>query len=445
MMARIVGLLGACLFVLQAKDARSQPTTSDVGVSPAPGTAAPSNTARGDTVVLPSIAGDTASSSAPRSEFGAYSDGFNLNAGGQSAPVLRGSKGSYAITGAEPRALTVPDIHTVRRGDTLWGLCAHYYDDPWSWPRVWSYNPEIRNPNWIYPGDQLRLRAEGESGRSPVVRGRTLSRQGPGGLVEQRSMALPDTVFLRNSGYIDDPQKDVIGEVVGAREEQMLLSEGNRIYLDIKDGGEVRIGQQVTLFERVRKPPKVEGARQPPGEIVAIKGTVRVDDYDPNKRIATGEITESVDIIERGTKVGVVGRSFLVVAPKPSAVTLWARVLTGLYPNVYFAQHQVLFIDRGSEDGLAPGNRLVVVRRGDTWRRSLSTTTRSARDRVRMDVEENVEVEPTELKREEGDFPEEIVAELRVLQAHRYSSVAVVVSSAREVVPGDRAVARQGF
>ena len=58
---------------------------------------------------------------------------------------------------AEGGAETVPDIHLVRRGDTLWDLCNHYYQNPWAWPKVWSYNPQIANPHWIYPGDQLRL------------------------------------------------------------------------------------------------------------------------------------------------------------------------------------------------------------------------------------------------------------------------------------------------
>ena len=52
----------------------------------------------------------------------------------------------------------VPEIYTVRRGDTLWDITGRYYGNPWYWPRVWSYNPEVTNPHWIYPLDRLRLR-----------------------------------------------------------------------------------------------------------------------------------------------------------------------------------------------------------------------------------------------------------------------------------------------
>src|SRR5262245_26354090 len=39
--------------------------------------------------------------------------------------------------------------HTVVRGDTLWDLSQRYLGNPWYWPKVWSYNPQIDNPHWI--------------------------------------------------------------------------------------------------------------------------------------------------------------------------------------------------------------------------------------------------------------------------------------------------------
>jgi nucleoid-associated protein YgaU len=45
------------------------------------------------------------------------------------------------------------EVHTVVKGDTLWDLSQNYLGSPWYWPKVWSYNPEIANPHWIYPGN----------------------------------------------------------------------------------------------------------------------------------------------------------------------------------------------------------------------------------------------------------------------------------------------------
>ena len=61
-----------------------------------------------------------------------------------------------------PEGGVVPIQHVVVSGDTLWDLCASYYGDPWRWPEVWSLNPAITNPHWIYPGNLVRLR-EGEA------------------------------------------------------------------------------------------------------------------------------------------------------------------------------------------------------------------------------------------------------------------------------------------
>ncbi|MBC7174262.1 MAG: LysM peptidoglycan-binding domain-containing protein, partial [Polyangiaceae bacterium] len=61
------------------------------------------------------------------------------------ARSTRGSTGGLRMSGG---ARFVPDAHTVRRGDTLWDITGFYYGNPWEWPRVWSYNPEITNPHW---------------------------------------------------------------------------------------------------------------------------------------------------------------------------------------------------------------------------------------------------------------------------------------------------------
>jgi hypothetical protein len=105
---------------------------------------------------------------------------------------------------------------------------------------------------------------------------------------------------------------------------------------------------------------------------------------------------------------------------------------------------QVLFIDRGENDGLQPGNRLFVVRRGDAWRQTLVTTSGMASTRILTD-RDDVGFEPTPLEGTDEMFPEEVVAELRVIRAHKYSSLALVTESNEEVEPGDQVVARKGF
>ena len=370
------------------------------------------------------------------------------NAPGAADGSATGSFGTNGILPDDTQAALepVPDIHLVRRGDTLWDLCNRYYQNPWAWPKVWSYNPQIANPHWIYPGDQLRLTSATGAGQQALsLAPRQTTTLGAGGsLINRRPQIVSGTVFLRDKGYIGDPKRDVWGELVGSDEEQMMLAEGNHVVLILRPGVKVSKGQELTVFNSVRQPEKVAGARKPPGEIVAIRGTVKVIDFNPETRMARAMLTESVDVVERGALVGPVRRRFDVVPPLKTSAKVSARVLTSIYPNVYIARDQIAFLDKGSEDGLLQGSRLFVVRKGDSWRASLATASKMTTRRMLIDSPEQAGAEDTPIHGDNDKFPEDTVAELRVLRTEKYSSIALVTESKRELVSGDLAVSRPG-
>lgn len=372
-------------------------------------------------------------------------DTFDLRRGASGpAGTLRGNADSLGVLSADTAAGMTPGkgFHIVKKGDTLWGITGEHFEDPRDWPQVWSFNPQLQNPHWIYPGDQLRMGPPVAADATPgVIRGGTLG----SGVVSRTALVPAETVFLRELGYIDDPDQDIWGQVVGARQERQLLTEDNHIYMILRPGVDVQVGQQMTIFTPSRVPPAPEGARRPPGKIIAIKGTVKIEGWDAQKRVATGQLIESLDVIERGFSVGPIGRRYYVVPPAPSQVDLRARVLTSMHPLLLLGRDQVVFIDRGENDGIQPGNRLFVIRRGDAWRHTLITTTTMASTRILMDVPDSMEFEPTPLDGEDEMFPEEVVAEMRVIRAHKYSSLALITESSEEVEPGDQAVARKGY
>lgn len=397
------------------------------------------------------------SSSRPSS--GGSQDGFDLNSrpsGGSVVISGSGEADAYGDLGGDPSSVeggavkkvgqaVVPEFHMVKKGDTLWALSNGYYGDPHEWPRLWSMNPQVENPHWIYPGDQLRT-APGARASSAVAGGPSEDNSaGRGGFVGRDRVVPPGTVFLRDQGYIGDPDRDVWGELVGSKEDQMLLGEGNTVYMTVKPGVDLRIGQRLNLFKEVRSPDDVSGARQPEGELVKVYGTVRIDYWDKKERVARGKLIESLDVVERGTKVGPVGRRFDVVPPKASSVDVEARILSSIYPSVYVGRNQIVFIDKGSKDGLVPGNRLRVLQRGDVWRHNLKTGAKHQRTRARMDASEDAVVEDTPLEGDDETFPDEVVGELTVVRAEEGSALCMVTQSAREISSGERAVATKGY
>jgi hypothetical protein len=400
----------------------------------------------GSIVIAPQNNGTTTYVPANRGESASGTATTSVTVTNPGPPSDAGSHGTGAILPDDPDSggpETVPDIHLVRRGDTLWDLCNHYYQNPWAWPKVWSYNPQIANPHWIYPGDQVRLTPAGGQGLSLAKRNSSTI-GGAGALINRRPIVPRDTVFLRDQGYLGDPKRDVWGELVGSDEEQMMLAEGNHVVLIFRPGITVSKGQELTVFNSVRQPEHVAGARTPPGEIVAVQGTVKVLEFNPSTRVAKGLLTESVDVIERGAKIGPVGRRFDIVPPLKTSAKVATRVLTSVYPNVYIARDQIAFLDKGSEDGLQPGTNLFVIRRGDTWRDGLTSHSPFDKTRMLLNSPEWAGAAETPTDGDEKTFPEDTVAELRVLRTEKYSSLAIVTRSKRELVSGDLAVTRPG-
>ena len=351
-------------------------------------------------------------------DINASRDGFDLNRiENQSANVRGGENGQYVVDGSN-----IPQAHTVKRGDTLWAISGQYYRSSYAWPQVWSRNPQILNPHWIYPGDRVRLRDENKP-----FRGNALA---------------PKTIHLRDIGWIDDPEKDAWGELVGAPGEHMMLADDQEAYVQMDEGRDVKIGDKLTIFRPLKTARKKGEAR---GEVVSVRGTVRVDRYNRNTGMAKVTIIESLDVVERGNLIGPVQRQFLTVPPVPSDKNLDVSIIASLYPHEVFGDAQILFIDKGKAEGVYPGMRFFALERKDKWVESLKTTTEFARTRSRTDIDEMAQVYKIPTGGPEEDYPDETYAELRVLTTREHTAVCMIVAAKHELERDAYLVARKGY
>jgi len=148
---------------------------------------------------------------------------------------------------AIPRlADNAPDTYVVKRGDTLWDISALFLNEPWRWPELWSVNPEVRDPNLIYPGDVLSLRWD--NGRPRVYLGTPLStdtvKLSPKMRSESLLLAIPqiprDVIdpFIANHRFETALDFSQYPRVLAGSGGRLISGKGDTIYV----GGALRYG-----------------------------------------------------------------------------------------------------------------------------------------------------------------------------------------------------------
>jgi LysM repeat protein len=385
---------------------------------------------------------------------GAGVDGSDaVDAASGSGPRGKIPKGSIKLgddSGKSPDVPeSVPDTHTVKKGDTLWDICDQSFQNPWQWPRVWSWNPEIVNPHWIYPGQIVRLR----EGASTSAGSTSLGADGSAGApsthgtkigAELKPRLVPTgTVFLRNKAFLYDDQASAEGEVIGSPSERMILSQFDQAYVKLSDdqAKQLNAGDKLTAYT-IERP--ISRDKRQVGKVVQIVGTLRVDTIDRDQKLATVTIIDVADVIERGARVGAVERKIDVVPPTTNTADLRGTVLASVVPTELYGTNQVVFIDQGEDAGLKQGNRLFVVQKGDQWRSSMYAGGALSVAKVGLgDAPATGETVPSSDAK--IDYPEEVVAELRVLRVRKGTATCVVTSSRHELEPGDTWVAKKGY
>ncbi len=70
-------------------------------------------------------------------------------------PTVGDVTSQAAMTKAES---SISPTHAVVQGDSLWNIAQKKYNDPYKWTRIAELNPTITNPDFIMPGQVLKLK-----------------------------------------------------------------------------------------------------------------------------------------------------------------------------------------------------------------------------------------------------------------------------------------------
>jgi nucleoid-associated protein YgaU len=364
-----------------------------------------------------------------------------------------------------------PEEYTIIKGDTLWDLSQKFLSNPWYWPKIWSLNPSIENPHWIYPGNKLRI-VPGEGGAQAPAQVQAPADQQPGvetasaetqpqaepqaepegpSIVSEAQPVSPDlevvrstgaearaashsvsvsgklaftppaVVTVRASGLISPEELANAGNLDASFEEREMLSTYDTAYVRFKGDVPARPGDKLVLFRRdgdVTHP--TTGARL--AEKTKTVGIVKVLTTTGNT--ATVQVERVFEEISRGDLVRPWTPQDKRVAPQPNTADVKGIIVSATNPGLTtFGEANEVFIDKGTAEGVQEGNTFAVVRRGDGLTNAL--VTKSMAGGEQGDVSAKVAT------------PDENVGLLLVVDAKEHLCTAIVIKSVRELAVGD--------
>lgn len=325
----------------------------------------------------------------------------------------------------------VADDYSVKEGDTLWDISSRHLNNPWYWPKLWSYNPQITNPHWIYPGETVRFYPSGEEMPYQVD-----GKEHPAvskGDVSGVGLEIPDdiegvqvsgkinkldglTAYVRRDSFVSSREVERAGELFASFDEKMMLSVYDRAYFRFKDANNVRIGDRYMVYEEP-SPVYYPESKKIAGYRVEIAGGFQVVKID--KDVVTAQSFVAYRPIYRGYHaLPWVDDNYRKIRPKSAIAAVTGLILeTAIDERKLTGEHQMVFVDKGRDDGVVEGNIFFVTRRGDSLPSPVGAFSEYAKFK---------------------GLPWEDVGAVIIVDARDKVSTGLVAQSIRELVVGDR-------
>ncbi len=255
---------------------------------------------------------------------------------------------------------TVVD-YTISPGDTLWGISANYYGDPWLWPVIWELNPKIKNPHWIYPEQKIKIKLE--KGREYVFEAKSIEAL----FYAPEDWWDPTFYYNTKSNALDFISKatfDQAGEIVDQFDDEEMVGQYDTVRFTMSENANVQIGDVFTIFntkEKVHHP--TEGDYL--GYVVNVLGeieTKKITTLETGRIVYEGEIISSSAEIGMGDRIIFMPRDEYIVTLNKTSLDLKGAVIAFEEGHRFLAQHDIVFIDLGLKDGLEVGNSFSIWR-----------------------------------------------------------------------------------
>jgi len=343
------------------------------------------------------------------------------------AGAVPGDKGAGKARGDENAV-----YYTIIRHDTLWDISERFLKDPFKWPYLWKLNSYIKNPDLIYPGDVVKVVPFGsEEGRHrpsgfdidslPVVGltedGTRIVRLRPE--VPSKAEAPKGPAYgsssLNRRGFISKKTPKGAGLILKAKDdEKLLLHRGDEVYISLEEGAQVSEGERYTIFKEgaIIKHPRTGKVM---GHTIEILGSLVVTGRNG---LLEGRIDNSFVEIGVGDKLMKYSEPLKEVRIKFSDAAVNGVVIASL-GSEFLAKGDILYIDKGSDDGIAQGRLLKVMRNKGSIRDPLTG--------------------------KKVAIPDEEIGSIVVVEAGKDTSSCIVIKNLRAIKTGDSVLAKSAL
>ena len=297
-------------------------------------------------------------------------------------------------------------IYVVKPGDSLWRISGKFFGNPLFWPRLWEINPNIDNPNKIYPGDVISLKPEQPV--LPVVKVEPKAHK-----VTFDDIEPPPPVFYYSrggsEGFISSGQWEHMGTILTSEPPKILLGTGDIVYTNIGTKNGASTGDRYTIF-RTSKPitHPISGNRV--GYKVAVLGELEIIEV-LGKRKSTAVITEAYQEIMRGARVRPEETFVKEVVMKKGVQRVDGFIVDNKNNVELSGSGDVVYLDVGKRNSVVPGNVF-----------SIYTSPRKSWD---PDAGKNVVI------------PGALVGKIVVLEVGDTTSTGVIIESSRQIQNGN--------
>lgn len=298
--------------------------------------------------------------------------------------------------------------YIVKKGDTLWDVSGEYLRNPFLWPAIHEKNEYIKNPDLIYPGNILIIPGAISAGGGTAEQ--TLDNAEVSGAADEAVEAmeataptpvppLPDEPDIPESirtgnvrpsslpvsyvhvkapvrqtpapviegesvftgGYVADKISSA-GVITRSLEDRNVFASGDSVTIKFNSRSETAaFGDRYTIFRKSEPLIHPHSGKEIGSRFIPI-GILEI--YRVQGRDAGGRIIKSYDYISSGDQI----QSFQPASPVKevsySAHEIKGYIIGSREGTELNAQNNVVYLDRGSKDGISPGTMFKVT--GDT-------------------------------------------------------------------------------